>query len=211
MMKTAKRGRTILLLALDGLMIAMEIYALGVSWRESGLRLLRYYTQLSNILALASGVICACMGIKALIRRRGAPGWTRGLRYMTACALGLTLIVAGFLLAPTDPDLGFRGFMLEGKYLYLHTLCPLLGIALYFLHPGRRFGEGHALLALLPTVVYGAVSLMMNAAGVYSGPYPFLRLREQAGYVTAVGCIAVLGVAYAVSRVLAALGGIKRR
>lgn len=210
-MKNNGRGRLLLLLVLDALMILMEIYALSVSWAESGWKLFRYYTQNSNVIALNIGVICAVMEIRCLRAGCRLPAWTRSLRYYAASLLSVTLVVAGFFLAPTDPDLGFSGFMLEGKYLFLHTICPIVGVVQYLLHRGRRFREKHALRALVPTIVYGAVSLWLNAAGAYSGPYPFLRIREQAGYVTAVGCIAVLGVAYALARLLAASSCIGRR
>lgn len=210
-MKTGGRIRLVSLLILDILMIAMEVYALSVSWAESGWKLFRYYTQNSNILALNLCAICAVVEIRCLCGGRRLPRWTHSLRYYAACLLSVTLVVAGFFLAPTDPDLGFAGFMLEGKYLFLHTICPIVGIVQYLLHRGRRFREKHALRALIPTIIYGAISLWLNAAGAYSGPYPFLRVREQAGYVTAVGCIAVLGVAYALARLLAASSCIGRR
>lgn len=212
-MKNNGRSRLILLLVLDVLMIAMEVFSISVSWAESGWKLFRYYTQNSNIFALIVCAACAAAEVSCLRSGSRLPAWTRPLRYYAACFLCFTLVVAGFFLAPTDPDLGFSGFMLQGKYLFLHTVCPLVGIVQYLLHRGRRFREKHALRALLPTIVYGAISLWMNAAGVYSGPYPFLRVREQAGYVTAVGCVAVLGVAYAAARLLAAfscIGGKKQ-
>lgn len=210
-MKFGGRVRLWILLILDVLMIAMETYALTVSWAESGAKLFRYYTQNSNILALNVCVICGVREVLCIVRGRRMPGWTRRMRYLSGCCLLLTLIVAGVFLVPTDEDLSFAGFMLEGKYLFLHTVCPLVGVAQFFLHEGPRFREKHALLALVPTVIYGTISLCLNAAGAYTGPYPFLRVRQQEGYVTAVGCIAVLGVAYAAARILAALGCIGAR
>lgn len=210
-MNRGGKKRLCVLLILDALMIIMEIHALNISRMESGWKLFRYYTQNSNILVLAACLFCAAKEITCLFKDAKLPRWTRKLRYYAACCLALTLVIAGFFLAPTDPDLGFAGFMLEGKYLYLHTICPIMGMALFFLHPGMCFREKHALKALLPTLVYGAISLCLNAVGAYSGPYPFLRVREQAGYVTAVGCIAVLGVNYALSRSLAALSCIRRK
>ena len=72
-----------------------------------------------------------------------------------------------------------------------------------YLCGGKAYGEMQALLAMVPTIVYGTISLILNACGVYSGPYPFLRVLEQPGYATAVGCIAVLGVNYVAARLLA--------
>jgi len=202
-MKTAHRKRRLMMLVLDAAMICMEVYALGISLGESGGKMFRYYTQDSNLLALILCIICAVHGIKGLRRGKQQPVWVRWLRYISACCLTLTLLMAGILLVSVEPGRTFHSFMLEGKYLFLHTLCPLLAIAQLFCQEGEGYGERHALLALFPTIVYGAVSLILNACGAYSGPYPFLRVLEQPGYATAVGCIAVLGVNYASARLLA--------
>ena len=209
-MERTNKKRRLVMLALDALIIVLEIGSLTVSWAESGARLFRYYTQDSNILALIVSIICLVQNIACLKRGANMPGWTRRLRYISACCLAVTLLVAGLLLSPMDEG-GFVAFMLEGKYLSLHTLCPILMIAQLYLHAGPRMRERDALKALVPTIIYGVVSLMMNAAAVYSGPYPFLRIREQEGYVTAVGCIAVLGVSYFAARVLAALTCLVKR
>lgn len=209
-MKRFQRGRAAAMLLLDLLLIGMEIYALGCSWAESGAKMLRYYTQLSNLLALVSALICAALGLHSLMRGETIPARTRRLRHLAASCQLFTLLASFFLLAEADNGPGAYSFMLEGKYLYLHTLCPLLMTAQLFVHPGPRLREKHALRALLPTILYGAVSLLMNRLGVYSGPYPFLRVMEQPGYVTAVGCIAMLGVNYFSARLLAALSGARR-
>lgn len=202
-MKTAHRNRRLGVIALDLAMICMEVYALGVSLWESGGKMFRYYTQDSNLLALIVCIICAVQGIKSLVCGQKPPAWVRKLRYVSASCMSLTLLMAGTLLVPVEPGRTFYSFMLEGKYLYLHTLCPLVAILQFFLERGGCFGEGQALLALVPTVVYGAISLILNGCGVYSGPYPFLRVLEQPGYVTAVGCIAVLAINYTAARLLA--------
>lgn len=201
-MKEIVSRRRRVMLALDILLILMEVYALAVSWMESGARLFRYYTQDSNILALLVCILCLVKNLSCMKRGRSMPGWTRHLRYLAASCLMATLLISAFLLTPVEGS-GFAAFMLQGKYLFLHTLCPLLMLVQLLLHAGPGLGERHALAALIPTIIYGAISLMMNAAQVYSGPYPFLRIREQEGYVTAVGCIAVLGVNYLAARWIA--------
>lgn len=202
-MKTACRKHRLALLVLDFAMICMEVYALGVSLGESGGKMFRYYTQDSNLLALIVCIICAIHGIKSIVRGQKTPGWTRRLRYVSASCMALTLLMAGTLLIPVEEGRTFYSFMLEGKYLYLHTLCPLVAIVQLFLHRGEAYGEKDALLALIPTFTYGAISLILNGCGAYSGPYPFLKVLEQPGYATAVGCIAVLAINYTAARLLA--------
>jgi len=207
-MRKGSKGRLFAVLILDIAMIIMESHALGVSWQEHQGGMFRFYTQDSNVLAFICCLVCAVCGVKSLIRGVKIPAWTRHLRFYAASCMTLTLLVASCLLVPSDPNRTFASFMLEGKYLYLHTVCPLVMLALFYLHPGPQFREKHALLALVPTLIYGTILLSMNTGGAISGPYPFLRVREQAGYVTTAGCITVLAFAYTSARLLAVSSGI---
>jgi len=202
-MKNVRPKRQLAVSLLDLAMICMEVYALGISLSESGGKMFRYYTQDSNLLALIVCVICGAQGIRSLAHAAKPSVSVQWLRYLSACCLTLTLLMAGTLLVSVEPGRTFSSFMLEGKYLYLHTLCPLVAIMQLYLCGGKAYGEMQALLAMVPTIVYGTISLILNACGVYSGPYPFLRVLEQPGYATAVGCIAVLGVNYVAARLLA--------
>ena len=101
-MKMILSRRRRAMLALDLILILMELYALTVSWMESGLKLFRYYTQDSNILALIACILCLAQNLSCIRRGAGMPGWTRKLRYMAASCLMMTLLVSAFLLTPVE-------------------------------------------------------------------------------------------------------------
>ena len=211
MKRKVDRLRLAPMLLLDILMVAVEIDALSHYWDKWGVKMFIYYTQDSNILALAVCVVCIFAGIIALIRGRRMPGWTRKLRLCAAGCLMLTMLVAAFVIVPVDKKRTMSNFMFSGKYLYLHTVCPLVMLVQLYLHPGPRLKEKHALAALIPTVIYGGILLNLIQKGVCKAPYQFLDVRGQEMYITVMGCIAVLAIAYAAVRIMAALTCIGRR
>ena len=211
MKKKANRIRLALMLLLDILMIAAEVDALFYYWKARGVRMFIYYTQDSNILALITCIVCAILGIIGLVRGYRLPGWTRKLRFCASGCLMLTMIVAAFVIVPVDKKRTYANFMFSGKYLWLHTICPVIMFVQLYLHEGPRLGERHAITTLLPTVIYGGILLFLNAKGVCSGPYHFLKVRGQEMYITVMGCIAVLAIAYLIVRLMAAFTCIGRR
>lgn len=201
------RIRTALLLLIDLAMVALEWRALSGAWRDSGVRMLRYYTQDSNLLAMAVCGVCLAGEVGCLIRNRPLQEWMRIARYISACCLMVTFLVAALVLAPMEPGETLRSIMLKGNLLYLHTVCPLMMLLSAMLHRGKRLTAKHALCALAPTVIYGAVSIAMNVRGAYSGPYPFLRVTRQPVYTSALWCVVIFGGNYAVARLIGRLSG----
>ena len=184
-----------LLIALlaDIAVIWMEAMAVRACWRDSGVRMFRFYTQDSNILALAVCAVCAVCTAFCLATGRPLPLWTARLKHMAAVCLMVTFIIATCVLVPMEPQNSFRSFMLEGPMLYMHTLCPLVMLASYLLlQRGVPFAWYNAFVPVIPTVIYGLVSIAMNLKRVYSGPYPFLRIHEQPPAVTVAWCIAIV-------------------
>lgn len=190
-MKLTERLRLLILILLDAAMVAMEWPVLHNAWRDSGVWMLRFYTQSSNVLALFVCTVCALAGIVCLIRGRTLPGWIKVIRYVSSCCLMVTFIVAAFVLVPMERQNTFQNFILEGDLLYLHTVCPLLMLATLFLHGRPRLGWLHTLAPLVPTLIYGVITLTMNVRHVYYGPYPFLRIHQQTTAETIFWCTAI--------------------
>ena len=202
--------RLLLLLAIDVAMIALEWPTLADAWKSSGVWMLRYYTQSSNVLALLTCTLCAATEIICLVRGQALPGWAQMLRYVSACCLMVTLIVAACILVPTDPGESFRSFMLEGTLLYLHTLCPLVMLAGCLLSGGPKLTAAHALIPLIPTLTYGVITLVMNARKVYSGPYFFFRIHQQPWYMTVMWFAIIIAGNYAIAFLLSKLKNLIR-
>ena len=154
------------------LIIILELLGFRVSVGERRWKIFAYYTQLSytqlsNLITLASSIVYAVTG--------GA-SW---LRYTSACMLTMTFIVTLFILVPFGG--GFRRLMLSGNGLYHHTLCPVLSVLSYVMW------EGHSSAWAVPVVitfVYGITMLYMNYREYFDGPYPFFRVNHQSRTAT---------------------------
>ena len=193
-------------LAADLAMVILEARSLWNIWEDSGKKMFIYYTQDSNLLAMA---VCAvsviCTLVCVLMGMDKRPMWIRRLKHIAASCLAVTLIVEMCVLVPmncrrlSDFFREFRYGMLYGEMLYMHTLCPLLMIfSFLFLEPGKRM-RGNVHIALIPTVIYGGVSLYMNYIRAYMGPYPFLYIYIQPVYMTVVWVIVIIGGAEMIS------------
>lgn len=204
------RLHILLLLAIDLAMVVMEWGVLSAAWKSSGAPMLRFYTQSSNVLAMFVCAICAACEIFCLACGCPLPRWEQILRYVSTCCLMVTMIVAVCILVPMDKSQTFREFMLEGGLLYLHTLCPLVMLAGCLLHGGAPLTARHALIAIIPTVIYGIITLIMNAKRVYSGPYFFFRIYQQTWYETVMWFAIIIGGNFVVAWILAKLSTLQK-
>ena len=194
-----KRLHLLLLLLIDLAMVAMEAPIVLDEWRSNGVWMLRFYTQSSNVLAMFVCVICAACEIGCLVKKRALPHWAQLLRYIAACCLIVTMVVSACILVPMNPAESLRGFMLEGVLLYVHTLCPLVMLVGFLLSGGAQIKLLHALIALIPTIVYGIITLVMNARRVYTGPYFFFEIYRQTWTQTVMWLSIVVGGNFALA------------
>ena len=171
----------LIVLAIDIAIVAMEA---KVYFPWSGPMQLRFYTNSSNVLAMIVCTVCAAAGAVCLIFGIDMPRWIQVLKYVSACCLMVTFIIAACILVPLDPGATFRGFMLKGDYLYVHTLCPILLLASYMLAGGQPLTAGHAAIAVIPTVIYGVITITMVCRHVYAAPYFFFKVTQQPWYET---------------------------
>jgi len=185
-------------LILNAAVVVMELIGLGLSIRNHGMSLFRFYTEDSNIFALFACAVCAAYTARNLKTGVSAlPRWVKTFKYMAACCLAVTFVVVVCILAPTMGAGGFRLMLLSGSMLYHHLLCPAaVLISFIFLETDPPLARKHTYLAMIPTAVYAAVTVILNIAKVMVGPYPFLRVYEQPAYMSAVWFVVILGGAY---------------
>ena len=176
--------------AANAIIVILELVGLSISAKRRGWGIFQFYTQLSNIIALASSV---CF----LLAGKGA-AW---LRFTGTSMLIMTFLVTVFVLAPTGA--GSKTMLLESSGLFHPTLCPILSTVSYIVlvpHAGAWY------VPVGFTFVYGMVMLYLNWKGRADGPYPFFRIRQQSAAATVLwmaaltGAIALiaLGLAYSV-------------
>lgn len=203
--KSSIRLSTLAIL-LAALQLLLEIIGTCGAAAESGFRILRYYTELSNLFGLLAAALYLLFALKA--RREGSsmPLWVRGFRYMSACCLTLTFLVVIFVLCPSGVA-SFRYMLFGGHMLYNHTLCPLLAVAALLTDPGEALPKRWTLLALLPTLLYGIVTVILNITGQLYGPYPFLHVYEQSLGMSLLWAVIIVGGAYGICLALRPLSG----
>ncbi len=140
--------------------------------RHFGWSMLFYYTQDSNILA----VIASAM---YLLKHRSAHLG----RYAAFVCLNVTFLVVIFVLIPI---MGNARYMLfGGGMLFHHTFSPILScISFLFFEEVKHLSPGDLKYGIIPTIIYGAIVLMLNILRIKSGPYPFFYVYRQPVYMT---------------------------
>ncbi len=190
---------TLLAFILDVAIVVLGAVGTVLSWRSDGWGLFRYYTLDSNLLLLLISAVQAGYEARILLKKGlFVPSWVRVLKYAAVCVTTVTFFVVLLILVPMAGGLGaLPTAFLSGSMLYHHLLCPVLGfVSLVFvdrpLLPDRRV----TLWALAPTLLYAAVTIVLNYARLLHGPYPFLYVYEQPAYMSAVWCAAICGSAW---------------
>ena len=162
-----------------------------------------YYTNDSNILCLLSSLLFV---IYMIIKKDVGeiPFFASLLRYMATACLTLTFFVV-FYLASTAGDTYFEGllmFFTNGSMLFYHLLCPIISfISFTFFEGDRRLNKKKTIyLAMIPTVVYAIILIILNASNVVEGPYPFLMVNKNPVYISLIWVVVILGLNYLFAR-----------
>ena len=174
-------------------LIAMEILVIAGAFGEEGIITTRFYTTDSNVL-------CFLASIGYLFFRKKNPKAVTLLRFLSTTCLLVTFTV---VLTVLGPQKGYADQFLGGMRLFSHLLCPFLSLAL-FVFGEEKVSYRWSAYAVLITVVYAIPMITLNALGLLSGPYSFLKVREQSPSSTFFWIIVILG-----GNALLSLGAIK--
>ena len=163
-------------LVLHLVLIVLDMIGLVYCIFEYGGKFIQFYTNLSNIMALIISSISAFyIYLDLKYNTNNTPRYIKKLRYFVTVCLSITFSVVAFVLAPPSGIGGFIYFFTHGSALYHHLLVPVISFALLFLEDNKlKFTD--TFYALIPTVLYGVVMLILNAIGYLFGPYPFLMI-----------------------------------
>ena len=201
-METAKKHYQLVFI-LDTVITVLEIISMHIVFSSNGLFGFAFYTHDSNIIALIACLLSAAYSFRYLKSDRPVPQWTGVLKFAAAAGLTLTFLVVVFVLAPiTGGGLNsYRMMLTTGSMLYQHLLCPIL-IVISLLIQKPQLPKRTVLWAIIPTLVYAAVLVILNLAHLVSGPYPFLMVYDQPVYMSVVWMIVIVGGAYLIIRLL---------
>ena len=213
MKKFADTVRRLLSIALNLFIVWAEPIALPMSWDWGKEQMFIFYTEDSNIL---SACICAMVAVGQLVcifTGRELPRWLHTLKYIATCCLTMTFLTVVFVLGPMYEDgNGWYIMLCTSSMLYHHLLNPLAAmVSFVLLERQPRLPRSATVWALLPTVVYGSVILVLNLQRKVEGPYPFLQVYNQSVPMTILWCILMLGTNYLYVWLLWRLGGNARK
>ena len=150
----------------------------------SGIRSLRYFTNLSNILAALGSLVCIVFNIMNI--RYGSNTFPKAvyiLKFAGTISVTLTFLTCVFFLGPINiPILAPYGvpawrayiFIFFGNAFYLHLITPILAIiSCIFFEKTNSFEKKDSYLGIIPFILYAiAYIIMVAVVGVERGGWP---------------------------------------
>ena len=126
-------NKKVITIGLNIILIIFEIIGLVITLRSIGLKeAVKFYTELSNILAMITSFILIIFLLKGNI-----PKSVRLLRFISVVSLSVTFLVVLFILGPMY-GFNYKFLLFSGGMLYTHLLCPILTfISFVFLEDGK--------------------------------------------------------------------------
>ncbi len=151
---------------LNALIIILGLLGVGIAIKLHMTKdFFLYYTNLSNIYAVIASIIYLLT-----INKKSKLG--KILRFSATACLMLTLLVVIVILTPM-----LKVNLFIGNYMPLyHLIIPLLSLVSLLFFEEK---EPSIKYALMPTIIYGIIVIILNLFKVIEGPYPFLKLYKQ--------------------------------
>lgn len=170
-------------------------YGVYLQSLRDGITVLKWYTDLCNIFACVTALLCVIFHIRTLKNGAETPFVVKLLNYFSSSGLALTFMVVAFVLAPSRGPTGHHDMMFSSFGLWLHTVSPILAVINFIAFenkPDLKFKQ--TFIAITPTLFYAFVIIILNLCYVLEGPYFFLKVRSQSVLMSIVWII-VLSIA----------------
>lgn len=190
------------------LMVISGCAGIFLSAKTSGFKLFIMYTEDSNILNLLIAILYLISFFLAPLKTPTAKKTIKLLRYISTCCVTLTFLVVLFILAPMASVEGgiAKGFSLmffSGSMLYNHFITPILAIISFvFFEKDPLLSKKSCLYAIIPTLIYAAITITLNAMRLLDGPYPFLRVHNQSIFASILWVIIIFALNYFIAWLL---------
>lgn len=186
-------------IALNALVVLLEIAAIASSFGRNSMLALEYYTVLSNMFGCIACIMCLAAEVRQLRGGPQTPHAIRLVKYAASCTLLMTLFVVVFVLAPMLISIGQNGYYLMFfgfERPVTHLVAPLLVFASYVLFEAdRSMTFRQSLVGFVPTLIYAAVAYPCNILRLWDGPYPFLQVWGMPLWQTTAWFIALCALA----------------
>lgn len=128
--------------------------------KEVGAKTFRMFTVLSNMLVASTAMLCIPFEVDGLRNHNyHLPRWIVVCMYTGVTGVALTFLVAITLLGPIA---GYKLMMLQRSNLFLHTLCPIMGILLFLVvNTDHNIKMKYSFVAIAPAFTYGVIYVIM--------------------------------------------------
>ena len=177
------------------ILLLLELLVVLHAFSEEGWRTLRFYTTDSNLLCGIASLLYMIKSFpqlngegKGVVSRYFQKKQKTGvflaeekaslitlLRFISTASLMVTFVVVLLVLGPEN---GYAHEFLGGMRFYSHLICPFLSLFL-FVTGEEPVPKKWIPYALYATLLYAIPLIILNAIGQVSGPYSFLKIREQ--------------------------------
>ena len=177
------------------ILLLLELLVVLHAFSEEGWRTLRFYTTDSNLLCGIASLLYMIKSFpqlngegKGVVSRYFQKKQKTGvflaeekaslitlLRFIYTASLMVTFVVVLLVLGPEN---GYAHEFLGGMRFYSHLICPFLSLFL-FVTGEEPVPKKWIPYALYATLLYAIPLIILNATGQVSGPYSFLKIREQ--------------------------------
>ena len=205
------RRKIIIALFANMAILGMEIAGLVLSVQRHGIDVFQYYTENSNYFTLIASATFCVVAIISLIKKRPIALWVHTLRYISTVCLTITLVIVLFVLIPLYPST-LAHMLFQNSNLFQHLLCPTFSIVSFlYLENWQRLPTKHIYFALLPTMLYGVICLVLNFLRIITGPYPFFYIYVLPWYYSAPSLVGILLVSYFIAFILIAVRNKQQR
>ena len=159
-----------------------------------------YYTQDSNIFSMLVS------GVYLFYIKKEIPGWLRKLRFAATVSLMLTFTVVILVLGPMYGVESYPWLFFHGANFFYHVSCPILSfISCILFEKNGRIIMKDTVIAIIPTLIYALILIILNVLNVVHGPYPFLYVHEQPVFMSIIWGIVIPGIAWMIALLIKAL------
>ena len=175
-------------LILNIAIVIVELIGFGYTLMKEHSIAIEYYTNDSNLLALFSSLLYIVFYGKN-------KEFVKDLRFITTNCLTVTFLVVVFILSPMF-QFNYKLLMFTNIYFLFHTLSPILSFIsyAYFEEKSKKTYKG-----ILFTILYAIIIVILNIIGIVTGPYPFLKIKEQSIIMTLLWGMIIIGGNYLIS------------
>ena len=137
--------------------------------------------------------------VEVSFKENRIPRWLQIYKYMTTICLTVTFLVVIFILGPMykfDYE-----FLLFSKELFLyHVVCPILAFITFTKYDDiKPLTIVDNFIGLTISFVYSVVMIILNLLNKVTGPYPFLKVKEQTISISIAWGICMFSISYMIA------------